>query len=384
VNPTPDQIDALRRTLKELATQAEAAELVDLNTAVADRERCTSTTTTTTSTGVAKSSASSASNSYPDSSYGSNDPLEFLRAALPHMPVSTLVCALDCHRYMDDGKVDVDMEAVVEQILSEEYAREIQEETVSVHGPTKRMKKRPKSTTIYSNGLPPTSSRSHPSRLASSSTAPVPNSWARLASLSEHLSTLLPPHPPGFFLSCFHASKSSESTYDALVACLNVLTARSTIHSIDADTLESLVSITAAPTASCRLALSAAQNEAERALEIVLLLQELERDSDDNIRGRGPSVIVDTSARTGSAFAAPRSPPPPSSPSTKLTKETWNRQPPERQSAAGEYMRRRDELLREAARAWREGRGKFGGEVAAALAERVRFNLRLFSDVHML
>jgi hypothetical protein len=50
-------------------------------------------------------------------------------------------------------------------------------------------------------------------------------------------------------------------------------------------------------------------------------------------------------------------------------------------------MRRRDELLRDAARAWRENRGsggrKFGGEVATVLAERVRSISVSLSGVHM-
>ncbi|KAI8981208.1 Smr-domain-containing protein [Trametes punicea] len=143
--------------------------------------------------------------------------LGFLKAIFPHTPSQRLRDALATH---GGGSNPLDMEAVVEEILSQEYIHDLEErgldemesvalgyeapwETVERKTKGSKQKKRSKKgTTLTLVDI----RQQHHVRAASSSSQPAPpDPWTQLASLASHLSTLIPTHPPSFFQSIFHS-----------------------------------------------------------------------------------------------------------------------------------------------------------------------------------
>ena len=501
-NTQSDQLDTLRATLTELAIQAtkqhehELAHELDLFYPATDESSsspdfCGETTETST-----------ASDSSIFSHQSFSSPLGFLRAALPHIPQSTLRRALSEAGAGDDG--DVDMESVVESILTSELILDLQERGLdavgddSVQSPftpldddlwtrvepkkkptsdgraTRKKNVRAKTLTIVDvrqrqHLLPPTPAG-----------PPAPDPWTQLSSLSEHLATLLPPHPASFFQSHFHSpnyaspakalraalcsvagtqnsSPLETSTRATLFNLLDVLRDSPAYASLDLEQRSILY-------ADAQLALRATHGRGDDAIDIVWLLLELELDLQSGTLAMGiyhsprspllpspsawispstespppPSTSRNRSSSTSAAICQlPSGPPPIQPPPTSKRKSIsgstaasnqahqWQTVPqkppkgphplalhipaydPTNQSrhfavtgkvrGAGnglgkggkgdigelarpdlkrrmtESMKKRDEMLREASKAWSRGSAKTrGGEVALYFAEQVR------------
>lgn len=441
---------------------------------------------------------STASDSSAVSHQSFSSPLGFLQAALPHMPPSQLRRALSEAGAGDEG--DVDMESVVETLLTNEFIRELEERGLNAldddeltrdddllwkRVETKRKpnangkaakKKNKRGKTIT---LVDIRQKQHlPSPLPSA--PPAPDPWTQLSSLSEHLATLLPPHSASFFQSFFHSpthpspasalraalssitgtQKKSPSDTTILFSILDVLRDVPTYASLDAEQRSILY-------ADAQLALRATRGRGDDAIDIVWLLLELDLDLESGTLSMGvyhaqsplspshssawtsptsPLPPLTSRARSASTSAAarqlPSGPPPVLPPPTSKRKsmssstggspttdkfqwQTVPQKPPKgphplalyipaydptnqtrRSAGAGKFrgmgngmgkggkgdvgeltrpdlqqrmaasLRRRDELLREASKAWSRGNSKTrGGEVALYFAERVRISL---------
>ncbi|KAI0630580.1 Smr-domain-containing protein [Trametes polyzona] len=217
-----DELRQLREVLSNLAASAEK-ELVDEDTlsdlsqlnlsppSVVD-DASSSLDYSTTDNSAYASTTSDASGQQPFSSA-----LGFLKAVFPHIPSDKFKKVLAAH----GGDNDVlDMEVVVDELLTGEYIRELEERGLDeeesaalgyeapwevVEKKKKGMKqKKPskKGTTIT---LVDIRQQQH-ARPASSNSQPAPpDPWTQLASVASHLSTLIPTHPASFFQSVFHS-----------------------------------------------------------------------------------------------------------------------------------------------------------------------------------
>ncbi len=154
----------------------------------------------------------------------------------------------------------VDMESIVEQLLNEEYMRELDERgldldsnsnatdmeagawvlvemrrprakspqlpgnTFKVHavnGNGKR-KNKPKSKTIALVDVRQSQHRPLRARELTTGSRAAPDLWSQISSLSTYLSDLLPPNPPSFFAPYFH-SPDHKSPAAAVRASLEAL-----------------------------------------------------------------------------------------------------------------------------------------------------------------
>ena len=121
-DPSTDQIKSLRDTLGLLATQASEQELSDdFASSVNGHPSTTDSTSYLGDTTTSESSFSISASSY----HSFSSPLGFLQAALPHIPTERLREALDGDSDSENG--DINMEVVVERLLSNEYVRELEE-----------------------------------------------------------------------------------------------------------------------------------------------------------------------------------------------------------------------------------------------------------------
>ncbi|EKM82015.1 hypothetical protein AGABI1DRAFT_70625 [Agaricus bisporus var. burnettii JB137-S8] len=250
------EIVALRHTLRELATHADAAQLTEL----ADLS-LTSPTEDTASSQDAGLGAFTADTSFSSqSSSGSSDysfssPLGFLQAALPDAPLHALKKAL-AHAEKDGKDLDLVMWDLVATILSMESIRELEERgldaldeqdgvfreedvqwevatprTRKTHTPTSPVKRKQgrgtKITLIdirqQNHGKPESKATSKP---------PLPDLWTLASSIATLIATFLPPHSPSFFLSYLHSPKY-ETPYHALCSALEDLSEPS--RSLDED-----------------------------------------------------------------------------------------------------------------------------------------------------
>ncbi|KIJ65212.1 hypothetical protein HYDPIDRAFT_181531 [Hydnomerulius pinastri MD-312] len=501
LGPSPEQVEALRATLRQLAAQAAEQyenELCD----ELDSAHLSSQCLTTDESGsihdfygeTTESSNASDSSVFSHQSFSS--PLGFLQAALPHIPPSKLRRALSDAGAGDAG--DFDMEAVVESLLTNEYLRELEErgldglddqsplsfgdesiwhrveskkKVVSVKGKAAK-KKNVRGKTIT---LVDIRQKQHMPATSTNGTLATPDPWTQLSSLSEHLATLLPPHPASFFQSYFHSPNHSSpakalraalssivgersqsspgSDTPVLFTMLDVIRDSPTYQSLDAEQRSTLYS-------DAQLALAATRGLGDDAIDVVWLLLELDLDLESGSLAMGvyhlpQSPMSPTSASAWiSPIASPTSPkaanpfingtmklpsgppqtqPPPTSkrkpvsPTTSPTThkpspfewQTVPQKPPshgvhplalhipaynnKRPAGSGkvrgagnglgkggtgdvgelsrpdlrrrmaESLRKRDELLKEASKAWSRGNSKTrGGEVALYFADRAR------------
>ncbi|KAH9479696.1 Smr domain-containing protein [Psilocybe cubensis] len=249
VDPTQDQIDFLRTTLSELSLHAEEAqesEFSDVQLVSQFEETISSWTTPDNSPETAGSQSTGSSGTSISSTQSFGSPLRFLQAALPDVPTARLTRALE-----DAEKMEVDMWDIVAAILTEESIREMEErgwdgsedgscdaiddtnwEVVEVKKPLPKSERKKAQTRskkialadirqqhhintqllVTNNKLP----RKHPP------VGPAADIWTQMSSFSDHIATLLPPHPPSFFLSFFH-SPNYGTSYEALRAALTSL-----------------------------------------------------------------------------------------------------------------------------------------------------------------
>ncbi|KAF8141908.1 hypothetical protein EV363DRAFT_1443823 [Boletus edulis] len=348
VSPSePDQVDALRTTLKELAAQATAQyehELADeLESAHLSSQCITTDESNSCLDFCAEMTGSSvASDSSAISRQSFSSPLGFLQAALPHIPPSRLKRALSQAGTDDEG--DVDMESVVETLLTSEFIRELEErgldgldddEPRSPHTPDDNLWKRvetkkkfsgkaAKKKNIRGKTIPfiDTRQKQHfPPPLPTG--PPAPDPWTQLSSLSEHLATLLPSHPASFFQSYFHspnyaspaaairaalssiAGTQNKSLTDttALFPMLDVLRDSPAYASLDPEQRSTLYSDT-------QLALRATRGRGDDAIDIVWLLLELNLDLETGTLAMGVYHVPQSplSPSRSSAWISPCSP----------------------------------------------------------------------------
>lgn len=166
-----------------------------------------------------------------------SSPLGFLRAAFPHIPVERLRRALTDVGYTspsssqdgetDGSAVEFDLVGVIEGLLTNEYLKDLEERgldaledevpyvapaTLPAKSPGWEMaqpKKKGKKNKGVKLSLNDVRQQHHirptaPTGASSSRTAPAPDPWTQLSSLSSHLSSLVPSHQPSFFQSFFH------------------------------------------------------------------------------------------------------------------------------------------------------------------------------------
>ncbi|KAI0820302.1 Smr-domain-containing protein [Trametes gibbosa] len=234
-----NELRQLREVLSDLAASAEK-ELVDEDSLSGLSQLRISPTSlvddasslydySTTDNSAYASANSDASGQQPFSSA-----LGFLKAVFPHIPSDRFRSALACH----GGDSDVlDMEIIVEELLTGEYVRELEErgldETESAalgYEPpwevvdkkrrgTKQRRQNKKKTTItlvdirQQQHTRPSSSSSHPD---------IPDPWTQLASVASHLSTLIPTHPPSFFQSIFHSPQHPTPSHALRAAIVQI------------------------------------------------------------------------------------------------------------------------------------------------------------------
>lgn len=326
-----DELQALREVLSQLADQAEK-ELVDediLSEQFSNVHMSSySITDDTTSSHdvfsphISPQSSHTAASSTSDASsqHSFSSPLGFLQAAFPHVPTAKLRSALS---NADDAD-SVDMESVVEGLLSSEFVRELEERGLDgledagveeeawmiADGPGKRKKVNPSPMKVAKKGKKrgPTFTfgdvrqkqleRSSPS----SPRTAAPDPWTQLSSVASYLSTLLPTHSASYFSSAFHSPEysspakalravlhnvistpSSSSTPDSeddlrsahtamLFTMFDVLRASPEYLGLNAEERDQMME-------DGELALQATHGQPDRAIDIVWLLRDLERDS---------------------------------------------------------------------------------------------------------
>jgi hypothetical protein len=112
----------------------------------------------------------------------------------------------------------------------------------------------------------------------------TPDPWTQISSLSTHIASLLPPHPPSFFQSFFH-SPIHTTSYDALRGALTSLCKNkqdkanyTTIVSniMDILSLDNNPELKARRIADIRLSVTVADGRATEALDLANVLRDLD------------------------------------------------------------------------------------------------------------
>ncbi|KAH9940867.1 uncharacterized protein BXZ73DRAFT_42487 [Epithele typhae] len=150
---------------------------------------------------------------------GKTSSLDFLRAVFPQVSPENLRNTLAAHGNRID---DINMESLVEQVLTEECMRELEvrglSESESMEmgyeapwelverkkkGMSKQQKKQIKKGTTIT--LVDIRQQQHARPAPSSSRTAPPDPWTQLASVAAHLSTIIPTHSAAYFQSVFHS-----------------------------------------------------------------------------------------------------------------------------------------------------------------------------------
>jgi hypothetical protein len=418
---------------------------------------------------------SSDSNSCGSGQYSFSSPLGFLQAALPGIPITRLREALE-----DAGgdMEDVDMESVMEALLTSEYVRELEErgitaldtedqdtgispskstswETVEVKKKKKpppistsspKRTSNPKQKTTRGKTIPLVDVRQRQHiRPSPSNGLPVPDPWTQMSSLASHVASFLPPHEPSFFLSYFH-NPDYPSPSTALRAALTSISESQSAEEVNMAILFGILDIIRADprydmrypdrkvllASDTQLSLAVTSGRGDDALDLVWLLHELDDDRQGNLemgmyhcRPSSPTALP-FSSPSPSSLHSPKLHSPVSvrsrskSPSPSHYKSSqdpfrWQSVPirklpqtyphsayiastdpsntrrafggnshgkggkgdvgelQQQQQQRRGRMRERNDLLKQAAGAWKSGNKKNrGGEIAAYYAERAR------------
>ena len=382
-SPPSDQVDALRATLKELASQATAQYEHELEDELDSADLSSLCITTDESSScpdfcAEMTGGSTASDSSAISQQSFSSPLGFLQAALPHIPPSRLRRALSKAGAGHEG--DVDMESVVETLLTSEFIHELEERGLGAldddelqspynldDDPWKRVERKQKPTPVNGKAAKKRNTRGKTIALvdirqrqhippATPAAPPAPDPWTQLSSLSDHLATLLPTHPASFFRSHFHSpsygspadalraalssiagTQKSPSDTTTLFTMLDVLRDSPTYTSLDAEQRSNLY-------ADTQLALRATRGRGDDAIDIVWLLLELVLDLESGTLAMGvyhapksplscsrssawispsatsPPPLATSRYRSGSTSQLPSGPPPVQPPPTSKRK----------------------------------------------------------------
>ncbi|KIP02736.1 hypothetical protein PHLGIDRAFT_32083 [Phlebiopsis gigantea 11061_1 CR5-6] len=430
--PSPTQIATLRRTLTQLAAQAEQDEdpVVDdfAQLQLSGTDDNTSTTDFFSNESSAFTTPTSTTSSLSTQSFSS--PLGFLQAAFPHLPVSRLKSALGSAQDEDE----VDMESVVNDILSSEFVKELEErgleDEASPEGewetaqPSKKKKRKAGKTVA----LVDIRQRQHVQTVSATRPA-ASDAWTQLSSVATHLEALLPAQTASYFLSFFH-SPSYSTPSDALRAALSSMSASSSSSELQPDETQTLFLLfdvirESAPYSrlpdidrermfdDTQLALCASHGSPDAALDLVFLLYELDAGTVDAVY-HSPVPLSPSTMKSTQAVRLPAHPPnvaPPRLKTRAMTAPALSKPPPNawktvpvppkhgpsphaqfipaynprktaalkkkgsasHKSRASELEGQRREALREASRAWQRGNTQTrGGEVALYFAERAR------------
>jgi hypothetical protein len=309
--PSAKQMSTLRKSLSELATLAEEQNYDEaiLSPESTPSEQPTRSTSFSSEDTPEWSSGNVTTPSSSEASYGKSytsniaSPLGFLRAAFPHMDVANLRSALG-----RAGENEVDMEAIVEELLTSEHILESEERDLdpslswtSVENKKPKTKKSPLAlsiqTTKKNNGrgakIAITDVRQRQNNLSSPSSpsSRALDPWSRLTSLATHLATLLPSYSASYFQSAFHAPQHS-SPAKALRSCISSIggSDSSELSSAEKTQLFGMFDILRSSPGydelnreqqgqvltDARVALRATHNDPDTALEIVELILDLE------------------------------------------------------------------------------------------------------------
>ena len=330
VSPSQHDIDNLYVTCSALALQADESQQSEFSGSdvlqTSQIDETISSWTTPDYNHEQPLGSKSGSSGFSISSQHS--PLEFLQAALPDVPTPRLRHAL---LYAENE--DVDLWDIIAGILTDESNLEIDErghdglEDVLFLGgidfewqpaesekkpSTKERKKkiRPRSNKFALSDI----RQQHHTRPSSKRGSIIKQSttsdpWTQISSLSTHVASLLPPHPPSFFQSFFH-SPNHATSYDALRAALTSLCKQ------DADNYIATVSylmdiilpdiggvdpeLDARITADIQLSVAVADGRANDALDLVNLLRDL-----DTRPEMGLSHLLPTQASNSGGDARP-------------------------------------------------------------------------------
>lgn len=390
----------------------------------------------------------------------------FLQAALPDVPTTRLR-----HALVHAENEDIDMWDIVAGILSEESILEMEESgldglaeeegglflgVIDLEWQTVESKKKPSAKAAKKKIQQPNKftlsdiRQQHHTRPSLYSPKKATNGssikrstvgtdpWTQISSLSTHIASLLPPHPPSFFQSFFH-SPNHATSYDALRAALVSLSKSKQ----DADNYATIVSnlidallpesgdvvpeVGARITADIRLAVAVADGRAADALDLVSVLRDLDtrpemglfhllpaQASDSNgasaSRSSLPSVHGSSQSKVKPKMQPSATPsankPSPYQWKTVPQRKTITRDPNPHAHHIPAYTRdvngiktqrdfgktnseendckrrmvqatlKRNELLQQATRMWQQGNSKtHGGEIAQHYVERVYFGI---------
>lgn len=379
--PSVDDREAARAQLSLLATSAAEEQAAadgladDLENLKLSSQSSTADTATDRDSllGITSPESSSNSSSSNGDASSQTSALAFLRASFPNIPVSNLKQRLQS----EQAAGDFSMQHLVEDLLSEEYVRDLEERGLSDEAieaisdntegwmtvsrvprkkpltPKKKAAKG-KGRTVVINDV--RQQRQNIPRLLTHSAG---DPWNQVLSISTYLSSLLP-RPQTFFASYLHKPEYSTPS-DALRAALTTIKDEAAAEGeSQSETLLSLLEfIVESPEydydnltpgmqnqlcADIELCLGAAKGSPEDALDVLKLLQELEGDDDHSMgfyHTPATSPRVETiQPRTKAAVLRPLPPagpslgrmpaqpalPPPSKPASSGT-NTWHEVP---------------------------------------------------------
>lgn len=218
---------------------------------------------------------------------------------------------------------DVDIESVVEALLTSEYVRELEERGITaLDTEDQDMDISPSKSTsweiveVKKKKKPPPISTSSPKRKTTrgktiplvdvrqrqhirpslSNGLPTPDPWTQMSSLASHVASFLPPHEPSFFLSYFH-NPDYPSPSTALRAALTSISESQSTGEVNAAILFGILDIIRADprydtlypdrkvllASDTQLSLTVTFGRGDDALDLVWLLHELDDDREGNL-----------------------------------------------------------------------------------------------------
>ncbi|KAG8875345.1 hypothetical protein FRB97_005209 [Tulasnella sp. 331] len=330
-NRKPDVIEGLLETFEMLTLQAKS-DYAALQFAT-DEEAPSPLLSDDISTAHDETETTDASWRSSASGASSESPLTFLMTAFPDHPPASLQAAFVTEQEKHAGaENEVDMEAIVQHILSQQFIDELEERGLdeveaiqaekSRHrdwstiaskkkGKKEMKKERDKGAIGTRTGLGNAQQRQQcqvPTQIDTSRAGPStahPDPWTHLSSLASRLSELLPPLPASHFLSLFH-DPTNSSPVQALRQELERLQSQSTTtDDIAACSLllkDILYDESGFLDADAEMCIRAVGGDVDTALELVWLLQDL-----DNM---GPAVSHSPVVSTTTHVVSPTSPTP--------------------------------------------------------------------------
>ncbi|KAI0339432.1 hypothetical protein BDW22DRAFT_1431700 [Trametopsis cervina] len=300
----------LRKTLSDLAADAEWQahdvgvdfDLADLQFADGAQDSYGTIATDPFSSESATTTTITTASDFSNGGRSLSSPLRFLQTAFPDLPLSRLKSALGSAEDVED----LDMESIVESIMTAEYVRESEErgdedgadvlveqpwKTIQPRQVSKKQKRKSGKTITFGDVRqqqhvrpPSTSNTAHP---------PTLDPWTQLSSIALHLESLVPSHSAAYYQSLFH-SPDYSSPSEALRAALSA-SAPQTHTSAESSTEETqmlfgMFDILRESSnyqtlsdldreqvmADAQLALRATHNRPDAALDLVWFLRELD------------------------------------------------------------------------------------------------------------